>query len=300
MSESRRAKVLRRTRVGGTLALALAGLLWLAGRPGGGWVVLTVSVVATVGGVVEAGRMGLLGRARDASCLAPGLVALAAGVMMLVGARREDAPALLAAIGDAGPAMELSAATAVALIAGLVAALPRLGSHIQPLGLWGYAGCLAWLVIPLPAIWIVHQDLGAGGLTALVVLSKVGDIAGYYVGNALGDRFPHHPFPRTSPNKTAVGCWASLLAGTLAGGLFVMGDVLGAARFGVLSGLAAGALVNVASQAGDLLESRAKRFCGVKDSAATFGPSGGFLDLVDSLLLSVPTALLTWPLLFDW
>jgi phosphatidate cytidylyltransferase len=70
-------------------------------------------------------------------------------------------------------------------------------------------------------------------------------------------------------------------------------------RWGVVSVLAAAALVNLASQAGDLLESAAKRQAGVKDSGTLFGPSGGFLDLVDSLLLSVPVALLTWPLLFE-
>ena len=68
---------------------------------------------------------------------------------------------------------------------------------------------------------------------------------------------------------------------------------------GVASVLAAAALVNLASQAGDLLESAAKRQARVKDSGTLFGPSGGFLDLVDSLLLSVPVALLTWPLLFE-
>ncbi|MEM9381774.1 MAG: phosphatidate cytidylyltransferase, partial [Planctomycetota bacterium] len=38
----------------------------------------------------------------------------------------------------------------------------------------------------------------------------------------------------------------------------------------------------------------------VKDSGTTFGPSGGMLDLVDSILLSaVPIAFL-WPVLFRW
>ena len=58
--------------------------------------------------------------------------------------------------------------------------------------------------------------------------------------------------------------------------------------------------MNLASQAGDLLESVVKRRAGVKDSGTLFGPSGGVLDVVDSLLLSVPTALATWPLLFAW
>jgi phosphatidate cytidylyltransferase len=63
-----------------------------------------------------------------------------------------------------------------------------------------------------------------------------------------------------------------------------------------MGGLAAGAAVNLAAQAGDLLESWIKRGAGVKDSGTWFGPSGGVLDLVDSLLLAVPAALLVWPI----
>jgi len=33
----------------------------------------------------------------------------------------------------------------------------------------------------------------------------------------------------------------------------------------------------------------------VKDSSTVFGPSGGLLDQLDSLLLAVPAALATWP-----
>jgi phosphatidate cytidylyltransferase len=58
--------------------------------------------------------------------------------------------------------------------------------------------------------------------------------------------------------------------------------------------------LNVAAQAGDLLESALKRRCGVKDSATTFGPSGGVLDLVDSLTCVAPLALVAGPLLFHW
>ena len=81
--------------------------------------------------------------------------------------------------------------------------------------------------------------------------------------------------------------------------LFVLGGVLDGARFGVASGLALGLVVNLTAQAGDLLESRFKRRAQVKDSGTTFGPSGGMLDLVDSLLLSAPLVALLWPLLFE-
>ena len=46
---------------------------------------------------------------------------------------------------------------------------------------------------------------------------------------------------------------------------------------------------------GDLFESLLKRSAGVKDSSAVFGPSGGLLDQLDSILLAVPVALLAWP-----
>ena len=47
----------------------------------------------------------------------------------------------------------------------------------------------------------------------------------------------------------------------------------------------------VAAQVGDLFESWVKRGAGRKDSGGTFGPSGGFLDLLDSFFLTIPVAL---------
>jgi phosphatidate cytidylyltransferase len=57
-------------------------------------------------------------------------------------------------------------------------------------------------------------------------------------------------------------------------------------------------VLNIAAQAGDLLESWFKRTGGVKDSGTLFGPSGGVLDVVDSLLLTGPVFLVVQPLLF--
>lgn len=163
------------------------------------------------------------------------------------------------------------------------------------------AGALAavafalWLVPPLPLLERVWTVFGQRGLISLLILSKLGDTAGYYVGSAIGRS---HPFPAISPGKTTAGCVASLVAGTLAGGVLVATGMLAEARWGVAGGLVAGALVNLAAQGGDLLESSVKRHAGVKDSSSWFGPAGGMLDLVDSLLLSVPVALATWPWLF--
>jgi phosphatidate cytidylyltransferase len=159
----------------------------------------------------------------------------------------------------------------------------------------GPAILAVWIVLPLCALVLVPVYAGTSGLVALLVLSKLGDIAGYYVGSAMGKR---HPFPRLSPGKTVAGCVGSLVAGTLAGAACQSLGLLGDPRLGLASGLIAGGLWNLAAQAGDLFESGVKRAAGVKDSGTTFGPSGGLLDLVDSLLFTVPVSLLTWPLLF--
>jgi phosphatidate cytidylyltransferase len=76
-------------------------------------------------------------------------------------------------------------------------------------------------------------------------------------------------------------------------------EVLPAGAWGVLGGALVGTCINVASQAGDLFESWVKRRACVKDSSTWLGPSGGVLDVVDSLLFSVPTALIVWPILLS-
>jgi len=179
------------------------------------------------------------------------------------------------------------------LVASLLAGALHFGWNRDRLGLLMQAGWIAALLtLPLPWMWHVWQRWGHQGLIALIVLSKVGDIAGYYVGSAIGK---FHPFPRISPGKTHEGCLGSLAAGTVAGGLLVAIGLLPKGELGLAGGLLAGAVTNLAAQAGDLCESWLKRRAGVKDSGTWFGPSGGVLDLVDSLLFTVPAALLFWP-----
>lgn len=156
-------------------------------------------------------------------------------------------------------------------------------------------GLALWISVPLCALTQVARGYGASGLVALILLSKIGDVAGYYVGNAIGRT---HPFPKLSPGKTTEGCAASFVAGLAAGAALASLGVLPAGKLGVLDGVLAGAAINLAAQAGDLFESWVKRRVRVKDSSTWLGPSGGILDVVDSLLFTVPTALLTWPLLF--
>lgn len=354
--DSRRARLVRRTQVGGTLAAAVAGLLWTASRSESGVIVLAAGVALSGLACFEFQRLGALAGARWSWVLGTAWVTSAAlGWYALVA--QTTGSFWTDTWGDSGYEPVLWLEVAVVAMLGLLARAvasgwgrrgsvvgaamlalwtvavvaiflaPWLPGRPSPqidsteLGIRGFALALLpaaplavfthlywghehrarlWLALwigpllalPLPWLWHVWHDWGTRGLVALVVLAKVGDIAGYYVGSAIGVR---RPFPRISPGKTVAGCWASFAGGTLAGGVLVLQGVLPWGERGLWGGLVAGAAVNLAAQAGDLLESWIKRGAGVKDSGAWFGPSGGVLDLVDSLLLAVPAALLVWP-----
>jgi phosphatidate cytidylyltransferase len=145
-----------------------------------------------------------------------------------------------------------------------------------------------WFVPALASLALFHAELGQAGLISLIALSKVGDIFGYFGGSLFGK---HHPLPRLSPGKTTEGFACSLFGGVGVGVALAHWGVLPGEDVSLVSGALIGAAMNVAAQVGDLLESWVKRRSGVKDSGATFGPSGGFLDLLDSFFFTIPVAI---------
>ena len=121
---------------------------------------------------------------------------------------------------------------------------------------------------------------------AVIAITKVSDITAYFTGSFIGK---HKMTPTISPNKTWEG-----FAGELAGGAIVSLVVLWLC-FGIMPAwfaAAYGAAISVAACGGDLVESKVKRICGVKDSGSYLGAFGGVLDLLDSLLLAGPVACL--------
>ena len=114
------------------------------------------------------------------------------------------------------------------------------------------------------------------------------DSGAYLIGSFVGGA---HFAPRVSPGKTWAGAIGGLAVGTLLGvGLTILMshiDVLEVTP-DLLIVAAASALLSVFAQAGDLAESSAKRFYGVKDSGSWLPGHGGALDRLDSLIFVTP------------
>ncbi len=270
--------IVRRTLTGTLIGIGAASVLWGNERDPSGLVPWAMGTAMFALCWLEVARMGLWPAAGLVRAL--GLSGLGEAVACL----------LALTVGEDLPSRHPSWVFALAS-AGL-AVLLALGVSRRA-GVATTAGYALWFVPPLFGWIAIDAHWGSAGLVSLVVLSKIGDIFGYFVGRAIGRT---HPFPNISPGKTTAGCVASTLAAIAAGIGLAQADVLPATP---LSGALIGLTINLASQAGDLLESRVKRRAGVKDSGTWLGPSGGFLDLLDSFLLSIPVALLSWSWLLD-
>lgn len=168
----------------------------------------------------------------------------------------------------------LMAASVTALGVLYTAALPafllvlRHGAPGAPGALRSWAG--TWLVFfPLVVTWVVDTFAMFGGRT---------------IG---GPRL----WPAVSPGKTRSGAVAGLLGGIGAAALL---ERYALAPLGVGLGfpvaLAAGLVLGITGQVGDLAESNFKREVGVKDSSTLIPGHGGVLDRFDSLYFAVPVA----------
>lgn len=138
----------------------------------------------------------------------------------------------------------------------------------------------AYLAVPMGMLARWRFEQTAWSVLAFLIVIWANDTAAYFAGRAFGR---HKMAPRTSPGKTWEGAAAGLAAGILLGVLTA--PLLGLSR---LSGGLFGALVTVASQAGDLFESAIKRRAGVKDSGAMLPGHGGVLDRFDGILVAAP------------
>ena len=115
----------------------------------------------------------------------------------------------------------------------------------------------------------------------LFAFTWINDTFAYLTGMLLGK----HPLcPKISPKKTiegfAGGCFFTIVCAAVIAYVYMEGMDLH------IVGLAV--LIVIASTLGDMVESRFKRWVGVKDSGKMLPGHGGFLDRFDSGIFSIP------------
>ena len=131
-------------------------------------------------------------------------------------------------------------------------------------------------------------ETGRAACLFVIVVVKCADIGAYLVGRAIGR---HKLFPRISPKKTWEGLLGGIVAAVLVSWLVfyvAAGGRLGMVRLRLPDLLVLGIILPLAGVVGDMFESLLKRAAGAKDSSAAIPGMGGILDVLDSLLFSVP------------
>ena len=131
-----------------------------------------------------------------------------------------------------------------------------------------------------------HQ--GAWLVLYLILVTKMGDVGAYAVGNLMGR---HVLMARISPKKTGEGFVAAVLVSAAVA--VAAQSMLGTQKIfgGPVSWpltLLLGLILGIGGQLGDLAESLLKRDCQVKDSSRLLPGLGGVLDVIDSLLFTAP------------
>ena len=131
------------------------------------------------------------------------------------------------------------------------------------------------------------------------LISWATDIFAYFAGRLFGR---HKLIPDVSPKKTVEGAIGGLVMATLTMVLYAI--IIGAVsdlRPNYLLFAAAGALMSIASMAGDLIASLVKRHYGAKDYSKLLPGHGGILDRFDSVLAAAAVLIILHelPIRFD-
>jgi phosphatidate cytidylyltransferase len=159
---------------------------------------------------------------------------------------------------------------------------------------------LVYVAWPLSCIYnlayiLPPQGIDQGRWLILYTLctTKVVDMGGYFIGRTMGK---HLLAPKISPKKTIEGAIGGIIAAALVSYLFYSIDKISLHPYLNLTPLKAavwGVIIAILAQGGDLAESLLKRDAGVKDSHRLPG-LGGLLDMVDSLLFTIPCVWSFW------
>ena len=157
-------------------------------------------------------------------------------------------------------------------------------------GIFGLILGFVIIVCGLSALPAAAVKFGNLWMLYLIAIVKFSDMGGFAFGLSSAKLMKggnHKLCPTISPNKSWEGLFGSVFASSVMSCAW-----MSFTHFGIGKALAFGVAAALVGTFGDLVESKFKRWVGVKDSA-TFMPAGlgGFLDMFDSLLFA-PAALL--------
>lgn len=151
---------------------------------------------------------------------------------------------------------------------------------------------IGYLTIPLSCALCINYffsphalEDGRLWLAYILLTSKMTDIGAYFCGKMFGKR---QLTPYISPKKTIEGAIGGVGAALITSWIFTLiASHLAAFKMTWIQSIWIGITISILAQLGDLAESLLKRDAGVKDSSHLPG-LGGILDIVDSLIFTLP------------
>lgn len=264
------------------ILLLILGVLWLHGATGSA---VGTHILLAVFGAVAGAEMALL--IRNAGRPARPLeAAIACGVLCLSG--------LVITLTGAEVAAVLLILQPWLLFAFVLYLLVAHLFETRPEG----AESIAFRLVPILYVgfllsWMSYFTIAPTGwdIAWVVLTAKASDMAGWLIGVPFGK---HKMIPSVSPGKSWEGTFAGLAASVLVA-VFLPG-LLGIHAAGWSLGwrIGFGLAVGAASILAGVTWSGWKRRLGAKDSSALLPEMGGVMDMVDSLLLAGPTAILIY------
>lgn len=144
-----------------------------------------------------------------------------------------------------------------------------------------------YLALPLTCILGINYesaDHGRFWLTYILVVTKITDMGAYIIGKLFGK---NKLAEKISPKKTIEGACGGLIIALAASMAFYYFFMPTETLLTLWQSIWLGLIIGILAQVGDLAESILKRDAGVKDSSHIPG-FGGMLDVVDSLVFTVP------------
>ena len=153
-------------------------------------------------------------------------------------------------------------------------------SKLSPLG-FGLFG-MVWIIWSLAHMTLIKELPGGTALLFyLLFVISFSDIFAYFGGKRFGKSMLA---PTISPKKTWEGSFFGVVGGGIVGAVF--GEITMSMFW--LYGMLLAMVLAVVGQFGDLIESKIKRLCNVKDSGKILPGHGGILDRIDGHMLAAP------------